>query len=842
MKKIYFSLFLLFTCTSVFSQLEGTKWKLAPTAQALAVGPSQGDFAWWSNSAADVDTRACLFDDQFVFEADGTFKNIQDGETWLETWQGVDADGCGTPVAPHDDSNPATWTYDEAAGTVTLTGTGAHLGLPKVHNNGELTTPSQAVESITYPVVIEGTTMTIDINYGGGFWHFVFEQINDSDPVSANDVVAGTWKMAPIAQALAVGPTMGDFSWWSNSAGDVETRACFFDDKFVFNADGSFNNVQDGETWIEPWQGSDPEACGMPVAPHDGSNAATWSYDEAAGTITIDGQGAHLGLAKVHNGGELTAPADAPASITYPVVLDGNTMTIDINYGGGFWHFVLQKDTGEEPPAPSTTSDVTFGVDMNGYEGEFTQVYVSGSLNNWAGDANPLVDEDGDGIWTGIIPLEAGKYEYKFTLDNWAVQEQFSDGAPCTETFGDNGEFVNRIITIEGDSEVCFNWNSCDACGTTPGDGGGAEPGVTFSVDMSDYTEAFTQVYLSGNLNGWAGDANPLTDEDADGIWTTTIPLADGQYDFKFTLDNWAVQEEFTAGDPCTMTFGDNNEFVNRVVQVAGDTEVCFKWNTCDACETGTGDGGGETPMGIVGTWKLAPMAQALAVGPAMGDFSWWSNAAGDVDTRACLFDDKFVFNEDGSFMNAQDGETWLEVWQGVDADGCGTPVAPHDGSNAATWSYDEAAGTVTLDGVGAHLGLPKVHNNGEFTSSAAAEAVTSITYPVMIEGNTMTVDINYGGGFWHFVFEREATSSTVEIANQSFFNFFPNPANTQVQVQSEEVMDELTIHDITGRILITIAQPSLNETIDVSSLAKGLYIMQARIGNKVSVEKLSIN
>ena len=62
------------------------------------------------------------------------------------------------------------------------------------------------------------------------------------------------------------------------------------------------------------------------------------------------------------------------------------------------------------------------------------------------------------------------------------------------------------------------------------------------------------------------------------------------------------------------------------------------------------------------------------------------------------LFDDHYVFNADGSFQNIMDGETWLEAWQGVESDQCGTPVAPHDGSNAATWEYDAAMETVTLN------------------------------------------------------------------------------------------------------------------------------------------------
>ena len=339
MKKIYFSLLLLFSFTSVFSQLEGTTWKIAPIADAMAVGPTAGDFSWWASSADDVNTRACLFDDQFVFNADGTFNNVQGGETWVEAWQGNDPEGCAAPVAPHDGSNAATWSYDAMASTVTLTGVGAHLGLAKVNNAGELTDPAAAPASITYPVIFDGNYLTIDVDFGGGFWHFVLEK--ETAPVDLNGT---TWKLSPEATALAVGPTLGDFSWWASSIDDVTTRACFFDDQFVFNADGTFSNVQGTETWVEAWQGNDPEGCAAPVAPHDGSNAATWAYDETAGTITLTGVGAHLGLAKVTNSGELTDPATAPASITYPVAIDGNKMTVDIDFGGGFWHFVFVLD------------------------------------------------------------------------------------------------------------------------------------------------------------------------------------------------------------------------------------------------------------------------------------------------------------------------------------------------------------------------------------------------------------------------------------------------------------------------------------------------------------------
>ena len=55
----------------------------------MGVGPNQGDMGWWSNNEADVTLRACLFDDIYAFNADGSFQNIQGADTWLEGWQGA---------------------------------------------------------------------------------------------------------------------------------------------------------------------------------------------------------------------------------------------------------------------------------------------------------------------------------------------------------------------------------------------------------------------------------------------------------------------------------------------------------------------------------------------------------------------------------------------------------------------------------------------------------------------------------------------------------------------------------------------------------------------------------
>ena len=117
------------------------------------------------------------------------------------------------------------------------------------------------------------------------------------------------------------------------------------DDLYVFNADGTFQNVAGNETWLEGWQGVS-EGCGAPVEPHDGSVPATWSYDAEAKQVTLEGVGAYLGLAKVYNGGELAAPYEAVASITYNVTEeDDGAITLSIPIADpGWWTFKMVKD------------------------------------------------------------------------------------------------------------------------------------------------------------------------------------------------------------------------------------------------------------------------------------------------------------------------------------------------------------------------------------------------------------------------------------------------------------------------------------------------------------------
>ncbi len=166
-----------FKDASASAGLVGT-WKLAAEPGSLKVGPSAGSGEWWSIDAAGVTQRDCFYNDTYVFSSNGSFSNVLGTDTWLEKWQGVSTEGCGAPVAPYNGPS-ATYLYDAVAKTLTVTGKGSYIGLPKANNAGEL--PNVPVpNAIVYKVTLtdNNNTMNVVIETGSGvFWFYKLVRI-----------------------------------------------------------------------------------------------------------------------------------------------------------------------------------------------------------------------------------------------------------------------------------------------------------------------------------------------------------------------------------------------------------------------------------------------------------------------------------------------------------------------------------------------------------------------------------------------------------------------------------------------------------------------------------------
>jgi beta-glucosidase len=231
-----------------------------------------------------------------------------------------------------------------------------------------------------------------------------------------------------------------------------------------------------------------------------------------------------------------------------------------------------------ETVTPSGPATVIFQVDMAGFDPVYLAsktggVYLQAEFNNWCGLCEPLMDADGDGVWTRSRTMEPGTYQYKYTINGWnGLQETVPVACDLVPQDGQDNRYV---VVGEDDIETPIHY-----FGGCPGDG---EPTpqaaqVTFQVDMTG-VDTTGGVYLQGIFNGWCGHCEPLA-EGADGIWSTTVPLLPGSYQYKYTTDGWNGLVEAL---PDTCDPYPNDEFQNRSVEVGDDdmTIPLHAWEIC---------------------------------------------------------------------------------------------------------------------------------------------------------------------------------------------------------------------------------------------------------------------
>lgn len=81
------------------------------------------------------------------------------------------------------------------------------------------------------------------------------------------------------------------------------------------------------------------------------------------------------------------------------------------------------------------------------------EVFLAGSFNDW----NPStirMERDSDGSWIAIVPLAAGRHEYKFVVDGrWCCNPggtEFEE--PCPGYVRNSLGTLNCIIDVSGES------------------------------------------------------------------------------------------------------------------------------------------------------------------------------------------------------------------------------------------------------------------------------------------------------------------------------------------------------------------------------------------------------
>lgn len=160
------------------------KWKLAPEAGALWIGPDPAT-TWWQNGVGDVTGRSCLFNDEYTFAKAGNVLTYDskgdfyvDEEAGAPHPAGMPAVGCyansAVPAQFQAWANSGTFTFEIIGNKLKVTGTGAHLGLYKAGTPPDAALGAPAA-SVTYDIVsLTATRMVLKLDYGWGAWRFTY--------------------------------------------------------------------------------------------------------------------------------------------------------------------------------------------------------------------------------------------------------------------------------------------------------------------------------------------------------------------------------------------------------------------------------------------------------------------------------------------------------------------------------------------------------------------------------------------------------------------------------------------------------------------------------------------
>ena len=400
------------------------------------------------------------------------------------------------------------------------------------------------------------------------------------------------------------------------------------------------------------------------------------------------------------------------------------------------------------------TYNVTFQVDMNQQTG-FTTPEVNGSFNNWCGNCAPMSDPENDGIWTLTIALQAGSYEYKFSADNWGSQETLLQGTPCTVT---NFGFTNRTLSVTADATlpvVC--WGSCTDCASTP-----SVYDITFQLDMNGQT-GFTTPEVNGTFNGWCGNCTAMSDADGNNIWEVTVSVPEGPYEFKFSADNWGIQENLVAGSSCTVTAG---EFTNRFIDATQDTilsPVC--WGSCSPCGQGNG------PYNVTFNVDMSQAPVSFTTPELNGTFNNWC----------------------GSCAAMSDPEN----------DGIWSITVPLDpGVYTYKFSYDNWTGQEELP----------VGGSCTFTENGFTNRTITVTE------NTTLANV-----CWQSC---EACVTYVNNVVTNSLNIYPNPAKNELNISGINAGQKIVVRNMLGQCIgMHNASGNLLQ-IELSELESGFYFI----------------
>lgn len=377
---------------------------------------------------------------------------------------------------------------------------------------GDGNTSSEKDPVHTYAAAGDYTVELTAINAEGS--HVSSKVVSLNDPNTELKKLTGetskVWKLsrnvAGEEYPVQVGPADRSQIWFAIGLNEeIGVRTCLMEEEYHFGLDGSYNYVTNGSVWAEAgvWNEDVQASCvdetdGAAMTGVNGDDLSAWGsgsftfdFDPVAGTLTLNGLGAHVGLSKVGTGAEFLTPQ---TSVTYRVTsletdgpIDKLVLETDLNDAGGYWQFALVSydDPADEPELPGASPSASFTHEIDGSTVTFTNTSNNADSYSWDfGDGNMSSDES---------PTHTYGSDGSYTVTLTASNGNGSNMATANVVISTNSSFSMSALT--GDSNKSWKLNpEAGALAVGPSKGSG-EWFATSAEDVDGRACTFDDTY-----------------------------------------------------------------------------------------------------------------------------------------------------------------------------------------------------------------------------------------------------------------------------------------------------------------------------------------------------------
>ncbi len=321
------------------------------------------------------------------------------------------------------------------------------------------------------------------------------KSITITDPNEASKLLTGetskTWQLYRVGTSMGVGPdAAGARTWWSLD--NTGSRPCVYHHSFTFKADGSFVFDDAGLFWGEEAVfsadgivGNCFEAIASNMVNKDGADVSAWLsgthafvYNVSEGTITLNGNGAWMGLPQLGTSAESIVPE---ATKTFKATIEQHTgydlLTISYAYAELYWDFTYASYSDPSLQPEVVEEEIPYGEDLpNETPTALYNTFASTSATDVqdliptesAVVITPGVDDPADATAAKVGKYQRGTEQYsdlKFQLEYDCQFDNFTTVSidvyvPSSNTYSEGGLTKNIQIWIADASQTEQYWNS----------------------------------------------------------------------------------------------------------------------------------------------------------------------------------------------------------------------------------------------------------------------------------------------------------------------------------------------------------------------------------------------